>query len=129
MNSTYGPIVNQLITGSPMLIVYLIALVMALVYRDRYPKPANLMLIAAILLLAVTIGTILFQNWIFQMTMGATRMSMQRYSTILGVVFIISNLLRAGGFVLLLVAVFAGRDSQDVRGFQVMPPPPGGGFH
>jgi hypothetical protein len=54
-------------------------------------------------------------------------MSMQRYGQVLAMVFVVSNLVRAGGFVLLLVAVFAGREPQDGRGFQVMPPGSGQG--
>jgi len=101
-------LVSQLAPQAPMLIAYLVAIVLAIMFWQRCPTPSLLTLIAAGLLL----GTSVAQTFLFAYLMHAQDgMALGNASrgSIFGLVGFASGIVRALAFGLLLFAVFSGR--------------------
>jgi len=129
MNQTYfGMLLSQLLTQTPLLLVYFLGVILCAVWWRRAPTAAMLALAGCALLLLTTIGFAWVQNQMIQSRMSSGTTA-QAYAQSLMWVSIGSSIFRAAGMGLLLAAVFAGRPrlAAEVRGgFEVqgMQPPP-----
>ncbi len=108
MNPMLTSYLTQLAVQSPVLIVYVIGLVLAIVFWARYPGPAVLTFVALALLLVITLAFPLVQMYVVRVRAEST-WSMQKYGTVMSVVGVVSSILRAAAGGLLLSAVFMGR--------------------
>src|SRR5262249_18712348 len=98
----------QLLGQSPVLVVYLVGMILALVFWRRYPGPCLLVLLATGFLLVVTVA----QTFVAQYLMRARAdldWNHEQLGWMLSVIALTGSILRAIGFGLLLVAVFLGR--------------------
>ena len=109
MNGSF--LIQQLAYSGPVIVVYLVGLVLAVIFIKKYPVPAILTLLAIIILLGNIFGIAFAQAYFIRARLGG---SMASYSTMMSVVSIIGSIMRALGAALLLAAVFAGRKSQTV---------------
>ena len=98
----------QLAYQSPTLLAYVIGLVLALVFLRRCPGPAVLTLIATVMMLLTAIGYLFLQRYLAHARLDAG-WSVERYAQMMTVIGIISNVIRAVAFGLLLAAIFVGR--------------------
>ncbi len=106
--SIMSTVVAQLIGQSPLLLVYMIGIVVALAYWSRYRGPASLMLIASASLLAVTIGQTILGQYVIQ-SRADMGWDTAKLGFILSAVALTSSLIRAAAMGLMLAAVFMGR--------------------
>jgi hypothetical protein len=112
MSSSLGEILAaaamQWLVQLPMLLVYLTGLVLALVLRPRLPTASTLALVGLVILLVLLVVQPLFFQYLIrtQSSAGRSATDLRQAMTIVGVV---TNLLHAGGFTLVLAAVFVGR--------------------
>ena len=123
MQSTLPMIVSRLLPQFPLLIVYVVAIVLALVRWQRHPRASAFLLMGAGLLLANSIGwSVAYQVVMSSQAVGSGPMTLGRVFSIMGIV---SGLIAAVGHGLMVAAVFAGRDRES-SGFPVhaTPPPP-----
>jgi hypothetical protein len=108
---------RQLAWHSPELLVYLVGIVLALVFRRRYPGPCLFMLVATVLLLVVTITQILGTQYLWR-AKDELDWDYSKLGRILSSVSLSANSLRAIGLGLLLAAVLfrrrPGVPTQDV---------------
>jgi len=104
---------TQLLTTSPVLLVYVIGAVMAIVNLQRYPGAARLTLAGCVLLFVIAVAqAFAFQYVIFERAqLGWTAANVGVVFTVLGV---ITSLMHAAGLGLLLAAAFAGRRTASV---------------
>jgi hypothetical protein len=106
-------LITQLIGQAPMLILYLTAIVLALVLRSRSPLAATLVLAGAALNLAVSVA------WTFALQAAYSRSNMlgiQRWS-------LAAQLLHAGAYALIVAAAFVDRGPKTASAFEVRQPP------
>ncbi|NOZ27789.1 MAG: hypothetical protein GXP39_07025 [Chloroflexi bacterium] len=111
MREFFIPLLSHLIGELPVLFVYVVGIILSLAFWRRYPRPCALTLIAMALLILALIG---------QASMGAyfayrgpgLGLEPGRLGQMLMVRTLISSLVRALAFGLLLAAIFAGREPQ-----------------
>ena len=98
----------QFVWQAPVLLAYLVAMGVAVVYWRRYPTPSKLTLAACGLLFAVSVGQTILQLVLFQQRadLGVTP---EQMSVILNVSNFVSSMLRTGALGLLVAAVYSGR--------------------
>ncbi|MGZ9272457.1 MAG: hypothetical protein ACXW6T_25315 [Candidatus Binatia bacterium] len=111
MNPTSSIMLQQLAYATPSLIVYLVGMVLAVIFLRKYPGPALLTLLAAIILLVTTVGVAFGQAYLATQRLEYGWSAVQ-YSQRLYLVTIPGSILRALGAALLLAAVFVGRKSK-----------------
>ncbi|MBN1589717.1 MAG: hypothetical protein JW888_09400 [Pirellulales bacterium] len=109
-----GPLLTQLLSHSPMLLVYLLGIVLALAFMRRCPGPSVLTLIAMVLLLATTIGMMSLQMFIIHRARDIDL----SIAHIMSIVAVVGVVIRAIAMGLLLAAVFSGRSRPRVAGVQ-----------
>ena len=107
-NSALTPLWGMLITQLPLLLTYLVGILIAIVRLPRHPRPATFVLIGCALLLASTVVSMLVQLWVFQNRSASVASTGQ----ILLAVNVVLAFVRAGAFVLLIVAAFVAREPQ-----------------
>ena len=90
---------------APALLVYLVAFVLALVYRGRAPLPSVLTLAGEGLLVATTLAVALVQAWLLDSFQAVGR----DVSLPMALVTIVGSCARAVGLGLLVAAIFVGR--------------------
>ncbi len=112
MNSSF--LIQQIAFAGPILVVYLVGMVTAVIFIKKYPVPAILTLLATIILLGNIFGVAFAQAYFMRFRLGVFG-PMASYSTIFSVVSIIGSVMRAVGSALLLAAVFVGRKSKTVQ--------------
>jgi hypothetical protein len=118
------PIVfQQLLYQSPLLLVYLVGLIVAMVMFSRCPRAAMLTIIGTGTLLFVAIGMVVLQTYLISARNTGGGITMQNYSTIIMTSNVIANILRAIAMGLIIAAVFVGRKVVLQVGFPVSPPP------
>jgi hypothetical protein len=106
----------QLVTMLPMLLAYVAGLVVCALMWRRAPVAAGLAMAGTALMLAASVVGTVLQSYLIQTR--ATGATAAQLSTVLTVIGIGRMIVHAGGFVLVLVAVFAQR--QGMRsGFEV----------
>jgi hypothetical protein len=122
MNTAMTPLVSGLLYSAPLLIVYLVALIMSVIFWSDYPQTCAKVLAAAIILLLTTLVQPVMQQQAYT-TMRNSGGTMLGYSQMVMVIGIIGSIFRAAGFALLTWAAFAGRaPAQMVSGFPPIPP-------
>ena len=99
---------GRLGTESPMLLVYLTGMILALVFWRRCPGPSLMTLIAMILLLVTTVSLGFSQAYFLQARVekGWTN---DTYSHILWITGFLGSFMHAIAFALLFGAIFSGR--------------------
>ncbi|MGA2181705.1 MAG: hypothetical protein ABSH47_01625 [Bryobacteraceae bacterium] len=109
---------QQLLTQSPILLVYLAGVVLALVNWQRYPSPARFTFVASVVLLVVSVAqSFVFHYLLFErVERGWTT---AKVGVLLAGLGLITSLLHAAGLGLLLAGIFAGRKTA----IQGDPPP------
>ena len=103
-------VLAQLVGQTPLLLVYIIGIVVALAYWARYRGPASLTLIASASLLAVTIGQTIVGQYVIQ-SRAEMGWDTATLGGILSAVALTSSLIRAAAMSLMLTAVFMGRSA------------------
>jgi hypothetical protein len=106
-------LIQQLAYSGPVIVVYLVGLVLAVIFIKKYPVTAILTLLAIIILLGNIFGIALAQGYFIRARLESGG-SMASYSTMMSAVSIIGSIMRALGSALLLAAVFVGRKSQTI---------------
>src|SRR5712692_918006 len=112
MNSSF--LIQQIAFAGPVLVVYLVGMVLAVIFIQKYPVPAILTLLATIILLGNIFGVAFAQAYFMRFRLGVFG-PVASYSTIFSVVSVIGSVMRAVGSALLLTAVFVGRKSKTVQ--------------
>ena len=105
----------QLVNQSPMLLVYLVAFVLALIFLQRAPKPALLTLCGSTILLAVAVGGAVVQSLLI--SNGAM-------PTVLALTGLAAGCVRALATGLLVAAIFLGRSPAGADRYQTIAPDP-----
>ena len=104
-------ILRQLLAQSPLLLVYLIAIVLALVFWRRSPTPSVLVFLGAVLLLVITVA----HASAFQYLVGIRPPwvgDSRRLGRVLTTLNLLSTLIQACGLALVVAAAFVGRRDQ-----------------
>jgi len=108
MDNFFIQFLTQLLGQAPVLLVYLVGMVLALVFWRRCPRPAMLTLIGMALLLVTT----LVQSFLFIYLVWARDdfgWSQERLGWMLSANGLMGSVIRAAAFALVLTAVFMGR--------------------
>lgn len=105
MDSMFLAFLSQLAAQSPVLLAYLVGAVLSLVFWGRYPGPAMLTFFACLLLLLVNLG----QTFLIQYFIHLPDVRAADRAWVFTISALISSVLRAAGFGMLLTAVFIGR--------------------
>jgi hypothetical protein len=113
MNPSRSFLLQQLAYAAPVMVVYLVGLVLAVIFIKKYPGPAILTLLAIIILLGNIFGVAFTQAYFIRARMGLYG-PMANYNTMMSVVSIIGSIMRAVGSALLLAAVLIGRTSKTI---------------
>lgn len=111
MSTTTSIALQQLAYATPSLLVYLAAMVLAVIFIRKYPGPAILTLVAAIILLLTTVGVVFGQAFLAAQRLEYGWSAVQ-YSQRMYLVSIPGSILRGLGAALLVAAVFVGRKSK-----------------
>ena len=110
MNDILFPFLTQLAGQSPVLFVYLVGMVLAVVFWRRYPRPSAFTLTAMGLLILTSIGQT-FVNLYFVVYRGIGQdWGPERLRWALTANTLVGSLVRAVAFGLLLAAIFVGRE-------------------
>jgi len=111
VNSSF--LIQQLAYAGPVIVVYLVGLVLAVIFIKKYPVPAILTLLATIILLGNIFGIAFAQEYFIRARLVSGG-SMASYSTMMSAVSLIGSIMRALGSALLLAAVFVGRNRKTI---------------
>lgn len=117
MNLTAAAIMlQQLLFQAPMLLVYLVGFVLAMVYLKKARVPAILTMLATGALLLVAVATAAAQSYLIgsQMAAGGSAAQIGRWMAIMG---ISASVIRAVAMALLVAAVFTGRAGEAAESF------------
>jgi hypothetical protein len=108
MSHNIMPYLTQLMSASPLLLVYFVGLILALVFWRRCPTPSLLVVIGSVLLSLVTVTYICVYQYLLQsrVELGWTH---EKLGWALTITSLSSSCLRAAGVGLLLAAVFLQR--------------------
>ena len=108
MNNNIMPYLTQLISSSPLLLVYFVGLILALVFWRRCPTPSLLVVLGSALLLPVTVIHICVAQYLIQSSaeLGWTH---EKLGWALTIISLTGSCLRAAGVGLFLTAVFLQR--------------------
>jgi len=99
---------GALIMMSPMLLFYLVAMIVSFVYWNRHQRVCLLVLLAVGLMMFTSIGSMVLQRYLI----NALQANLWRGKTlgyVLRATGLVSTIIRAGAFGLLLLAVFTDR--------------------
>ena len=114
MNSpTTSFLVQQLAYAGPVLVVYLVGIVLAVIFIKKYSGPAILTLLATVILLVNTLATASAQAYLMRLRFDSA-WTITQYSQMMSVVSIAGSIARCLGSALLLAAVFVGRKSKTI---------------
>ena len=110
-------LLQQLPLMLPLILMYLVGVILALVFLSRLGGPAALTLASCVILLLVTLAGPLAQGYLLALARSSD-MPRTSFSSLMGAVGIVRTLLHIVGFSLILAAVFmrrrAPRDEQPV---------------
>jgi hypothetical protein len=111
MSGSAIPIVlQQLVFQGPTLVAYLVGMILAFKFLGRCRVPAILTLLAIGMLILTSIATIAWQTYVAN-SRWATGSSVEDISRSFLIVGVVSSLMRATAFGLLLAAIFTGRNT------------------
>jgi hypothetical protein len=102
-------LVQSLVSQSPVLVVYVVGMILALVFWGRCPGAAGLTLAALLLLLVLAIGQTYLNLHLNFSRFDRDVDERQQLAMASTVMNLVASLLRAGALALLLAAVFSGR--------------------
>jgi hypothetical protein len=108
MTSIMSNVLAQLVGQVPLLLVYMVGMVVALSYWQKYRRPSMMTFIATGSLLAVSIGQAFLVQYVIQANAGSG-MGSSSLGGMLSAVALASSLIRAAATGLILAAVFTGR--------------------
>ena len=111
MNGSF--LIQQLAYASPVIVVYLVGIVLAVIFIKKYPGPAILTLLGAVILLVNALGTAGAQAYLMRLRFDSN-WTIAQYAEMMSLVSIIGSIARALGSALLLAAVFVGRKSKTI---------------
>jgi MFS superfamily sulfate permease-like transporter len=114
MESVLTQFTTQLATRSPVLLVYVIGLVLALVFWQRHPRPCVLVLLAMVLALFTSLVSAFLFTYLPR-AMDEFGWNHHQLGLMLSAVSITASILHAGAMGMLLTAVFVGRQSALAR--------------
>lgn len=106
-------VLQQLGYGTPLLFVYLIAIILAAVFVRKYPFPAMLTLAGAVILFINVIAIAIAQGYFLRARIESG-WSAEQYRQITMIVSAIGALVRAIGTALLVAAIFVGRKAKPI---------------
>lgn len=106
----FFPGLSGLLTQLPLYIVWIVGIVIALVRWSRHPKVSLLLLIGLLVLLVQSLASGLLLPWL-QIAMMDRGMGGSRIGMLIGVISVVTALIRTAAWGLILVAVFSGRES------------------
>lgn len=106
------PGLSNLLIQLPLLIVWIIGIIVALVRWSKHPRVSLVALIGLAVLFVIALVGGLLTPWL-QMTLMRNGMSGSRVGLLSGIVGIVLSLIRAGAWGLILVAIFSKRETQD----------------
>jgi len=102
---------SNLLFQIPGLIAYIAALILALVFWTKYPRPSLLTLLAALIELCVTI--VRSYLWAVLPVMARSHgWSQAKLGQVNGVIAVVNGTLLAAGFGLLIWAIYTGRSQK-----------------
>jgi hypothetical protein len=108
MSDMIVPSLMLLLGQSPVLFVYVLGLILALVFWKRYPGPCLFLLIATVLLLVVSVTQTFATQYLIH-ARAEKGWKDNELGLMLSTVGLAGGVLRAVGFGFLLAAVFLGR--------------------
>lgn len=126
MDSMVTSVLAQLVVQTPVLGMYVVGLILALIFWPRCPLAGALAAGGLGLLLLVTVGFALAQIYLFHRT-SDSNWSINDHAWRLTVLGLASSVLRAVGLGLLVAAVFVGRGRRRTNQTLVSSPPPPAG--
>ena len=101
---------SMLLGQAPLLLVYLGAVIVSVVFWSRHPRPALLVFLGSLLLLLTTLTSPFLQTWMLDQR-AAGAMTTAQLGQRIAVVSLVMSVVRAAAFGLLVYAAFAGRQS------------------
>ncbi len=104
-------VVQQLVYQTPVLLVYLVGLILALVFLGRFTVPSVLTLIALGTLLLTAVGMAVLQAYLIGAREDAG-WSMEQYARMMSILGFVASFVRAAALALLITAVFVGRSGR-----------------
>jgi hypothetical protein len=110
MNDVIVPALTQLVVQLPLLLVYLVGLMLALVFWRRHPTPCVLVLISTAILLVASVAQTFLTQYLIH-ARNERGWEPQQLSWILSALAMAGSILRAIALSLLLSAVFLGRQA------------------
>ena len=102
------PVLMQLAGQTPVLLVYVVGIILALVFWGRHRMPSMLTMIACVVMLVASIGQTILWHTLLQMR-DSLGWPMQKYGSMMSMVSLVSSVVRAIALGVLLAAVFAAR--------------------
>ena len=106
-SSSFTPLWGMLLMQLPLMLAYLVGIVLALARLQRNPRPATFVLIGCLILFATLLISPLVQAWALQ-----NRGVAQAGQILMAFNFVMA-VVRAAGFVLLIIAAFVARPNPD----------------
>ncbi|HZS45973.1 MAG TPA: hypothetical protein VFC63_12790 [Blastocatellia bacterium] len=116
MDNWIGNSITQELWQLPLLLVYLVGILISLALRKRGPTAATCAAIGLFLLLFADACSPICGNYIIssQLRRNWNNLDVNHALTIVSVIL---NIIRTGAFVLIIVAIFSGRQRQAVADF------------
>ncbi|MBN1249442.1 MAG: hypothetical protein JXC32_17405 [Anaerolineae bacterium] len=106
------PGLSNLLVQLPIIVLWIVGVVVALLRWSRHPRVSLLTLIGLLILLLQSLVTGLLVPWL-QITLLGRGMHGSRMGMLMGVVGVVASLIKTGAWGLILVAIFSGRGSGD----------------
>jgi hypothetical protein len=113
MSSTTSLLFQQLAYAVPVLVVYLLGLILAVIFIKKYPGPAILTLIGIVILTATIFGISFTQAYLNEVRI-TSGWPFEKYSQTMSLVSLTGSIMRALGSALLVAAIFVGRKSKTI---------------
>jgi hypothetical protein len=122
MEYTFLFFLTQLLGQAPMLLAYVAGMIVALVFRRRYPRPSRITFFAMMLFLITTLVQLFLVSYFVQASIDSGWKD-EKYGPIMAATGLVGSLLRVAALGLLLTAVFMGRTvAQESRPSPAFPP-------
>jgi predicted permease len=116
MGNIFVSVLMRLAADSPVLAVYLIGVILALVFWRRYPGPCALTLIAMVLAVAAVVILNCLSVYLDQVARADWGWEPVEVARVWSLIAIAGSLVRAVAYGLLLAAVFVGRTRSSTEG-------------
>ena len=109
MSSSASQLISSIATQMPMLAIFVVGIVVALVLWSKHPKVSALAMLGLGILLLNSIGMSIVQSLLIASQNKGGGMSAEAFSRTMQVVGLVRAVIGAGGFVVLIWAIFADR--------------------